>query len=256
LNKKPGNEKEVADFLLRNIGRIELRHVGVINKVQGPSRDGQLINLSSGDIEKVITEQSGKKADIFINGRGVSIKQKGAANLFNRLQRAEILRTFELLGLTDPNHKVKLLDEEIERFHKGLLCSRDRDWFDFFDAEDFSKLLDFLMMKGSPNLGFSKFPAEFIIEAPSNISGASQVNCLSFHEYYMKYRESIVIGIRRVWIGQSSDSEHKRAVGLASKEGNAQWVYNNVAGSPRGWRDEIPPSERKTVYFLMIIKNQ
>jgi len=58
------------------------------------------------------------------------------------------------------------------------------------------------------------------------------------------------VSIRRVWIGQASDSEHRRAVGLVSKPGNAPWVFNNVSGRPRGWREEIPEHERKTVYFF------
>ena len=62
------------------------------------------------------------------------------------------------------------------------------------------------------------------------------------------------IAFRRQWIGQSSKSEHRRAVSISKDLGNKPWVFNNVVGSPRGWRKNYPENEKKTVYFLMIEK--
>jgi hypothetical protein len=151
----------------------------------------------------------------------------------------------------------------VRHFHEGGLSTRSRPWEDFFTEPDFKTLLEYLMMKGSPNLGPSKHPAKYILEA-SAISRFSlpkrpwiewKIEVYSFEEYFSKYKNDLKIGVRRQWYGQKSRSEHGRAAGLINKPGNAPWIFNNVAGHPRdGWREEIPEKDRKTVYFLMVEK--
>ncbi len=116
-------------------------------------------------------------------------------------------------------------------------------------------MLDYLMMKGSPKMGRSKHPAKYILTA-GLVSGESSLNwhveLYSFDEYFELFKDNFTIGIRRSWYGQLSDSEHGRAKGLINKSGNAPWVFNNVSGEPKGgWRSDVPPHERKTVYYLM-----
>ena len=126
------------------------------------------------------------------------------------------------------------------------------------------------MLKGSPNLGISKHPAQYILEAPASDIDRDNLNLYSFDrergrgflaisnrgvdEYFNLYKY-LTIAIIRQWIGQSSNSEHNRALSLLKKKDNLPWVFNNVVGKPRtGWRNDFPKSERKTVYFLMIEK--
>src|SRR5690606_15654802 len=133
--------------------------------------------------------------------------------------------------------------------------TRNRPWQNIFTADDFKALLKFLMMLGSPNKGMSSHPAEIILEAPSVITSANQIYTYTIDDYFNTYANSLVISIRRQWIGQNSNSEHKRATGLAKKNGNLQWVYKDVVGEPNsGWMPGFPPANRRTVYFLMIEK--
>jgi hypothetical protein len=254
----PGNEKEITRFLVLNKGKISLGQLGTVNSVGAPnlSREGCLEINNVGDVERCLsTEDSRKKADIYVNNHGVSIKQIGSSFLYNRLQRANILEVFTLLGFSNPEFMLKRLDKEVLDFHKGNLERRNRPWQDFFNEEDFKALVKFLMVQGSPNVGFSSHPAEFVLEAPASNPSQTNINVFTFDEYFEEYKDKIKIAIRRQWVGQDSRSEHGRAVGLAEKKENAPWVFNEAVGTPRsGWKRSIPASERKTVYFLMLEK--
>jgi hypothetical protein len=252
----PGNEVEVAKFIFKNLGRVELPHLGVIRNIGGPrsGSNGYYVINSDRDLVSISTPDASKKADIYLNGVGVSVKQIGGSFAFNRLQRANIEDLFTLLRFSDIPRRLARLDTEVKRFHEGTLERRNRPWEAFFDESDFRELLEYLMMKGSPNLGPSKHPARFILEAPSYITEQG-IRVYSFPEYFEKYRLKFKVAIRRQWIGQASDSEHSRAVSLARKRGNAPWVFENVVGSPNsGWRTDFPLEQRRTVYFLMIEK--
>ncbi|MFA5287438.1 MAG: hypothetical protein WC394_04120 [Candidatus Omnitrophota bacterium] len=256
----PGNEKKITEFLVLNRGKIALGQLGIINSVgaPNPSMEGCLEINNVGDVGRCLsTEDSRKKADIYVNNHGVSIKQAGSSFLYNRLQRANILEVFTLLGFSNPETMLQRLDKEVLNFHKGNLKKRNRPWQDFFNEADFKALVKFLMVQGSPNVGFSSHPAEFILEAPASSPAEANINVFTFDEYFEEYKNKIKIAIRRQWVGQDSESEHGRAVGLAGKLGNAPWVFNEAVGTPRsGWISGFPLSERKTVYFLMLEKER
>lgn len=249
----PGNERLVVKYIIEHKNSLKLNHIGVINKIQNPSSDGRLIDIST--VDSLRTEDSSKKADIYLNKKGVSIKQSGSSFLYNRLQRSEMLRVFQMLGFSNPASILKKMDDLINQFHNGHFESRDRHWSEAFDKDEFVQLLEYLMMKGSPNLGTSSHPAEFILTAPGANISASTIFVETFCEYFKKYSDVIYISLRRQWIGQLSNSEHQRALSLARKQGNAPWVYTNIVGSPRtGWRNntEFPISNRRTVYMTFI----
>lgn len=209
------------------------------------------------DIENVKTEGSGKKADIYVNGRGVSIKQSPSSPLYNRLQRANIVEVFSIAGVDNVDRKIEHLDRKVKMYQIGELSSRDLAWQDAFSETDFYALLELLMMRYSPNLGFSRHPAELILEAPSQLTSTAQINMYTFNEFFNVSKDRIVISLRRSWVGQKSDSEHRRALALVRNEGNAPWVFDGAGenGGPRGWRPEVPEEERKTAYYLIIYKN-
>jgi hypothetical protein len=194
-------------------------------------------------------------SDIFLNGKGVSIKQSGSSFLYNRLQRAEMLKVFTSLALLNPAQSLLKMDGLIQKFHNGEFNTRDRHWSEGFNQSDFVSLLEFLMMKGSPNLGISSYPADYILTAPKINITPSKISCDTFSDYFAKYKDFIYLSIRRQWVGQSSNSEHSRAVGLASKPDNAPWVFKTIVGSPRtGWKNqtECPINDRRTVYMIFI----
>ena len=257
----PGNEKEIAKTLVLDKGKISLNHLGLVRSVGAPGESkGQYVEMNSlKDVHRYLaTEDSEKKADIYINGRGVSLKQSGATFPYNRLQRANLVEIFTLLGFKDPDSILERLDLEVKNFHRGKLERRNRPWVYFFSKKEFGALIKFLMLEGSPNLGMSLHPAEFILEAPVNNISAGNINIYNFDEYFSKYIDKLKVAIRRQWVGQASNSEHKRAVGLAKKPANAPWVFNDVAGTPNvhrsgvRWRKDIPQNKRKTAYFLML----
>lgn len=258
-----GNEKEIAKFLVKRIDKITLPHLKAIESIGAPtaSADKYIGMYTEKDVDNLLaTEASGKKADFYINGYGISYKQRGSSNLFNRAQRAELVNIFLLLGFSKPDEILLQFDNEVARFHNGEI-KRDCPWQNFFSEKQFKLMLKFLMMDGSPNLGKSTHPAEFILEAPSKNIQQNNISVFTFDEYFEVYKNDIKIGLRRVWYGQESKSEHSRACGLLKKEGNKPWIFNTISGSPRKhpktkkiWRDEIPVGERKTVYFFMILK--
>ena len=254
-----GNELKVCEFIFNNMNSINLRHLGKIYEIAAPVKGSPEINIiqTANDLSKISTESSSKKADIYLNRSGVSIKQTGGSFSFNRIQRANIIKLYQQLEFTDIQNKLSLLDRDVNRFHQGLLASRNVPWGNFLSEQEFKNLLKFLMMKGSPNLGISEYPAQYILEAPKKNIDLNNISLYSFNEYFDLYKDKLSIAIRRQWVGQNSNSEHNRALGLSKKPDNSPWVFDEVAGEPKSsWRNEFPVSERKTVYFLMIEKKK
>ena len=257
-----GNEIQIVKFLLQNIGKINLNHLGVLTEIGAPTSKGGYTQIYSIDeLSKISTENASKKADIYINGDGVSLKQTGASFPFNRLQRAELISIFKTLGFSDPDEKLKLIDSEIDNFHNGLIKNRSRPWQNLFNEKDFKILVKFLMTEGSPNYGYSAHPVKYIMEAPKNGINSENIRVFTFDEYFEGFKQNLFFALRRQWIGQSSNSEHTRARGLANKEENKKWDYNTISGEPRNskttgkkWRDDVPEHERKTVYIIFVEK--
>ena len=68
----PGNERLVVKYIIEHKNSLKLNHIGVINKIQNPSSDGRLIDIST--VDSLRTEDSSKKADIYLNNKVLSIK--------------------------------------------------------------------------------------------------------------------------------------------------------------------------------------
>lgn len=259
----PGNEYEVSRFLFENLNKITLSHIGLITQIGAPGSYPNSYSIIGchEDLDLIKTQDANKKADIYINDYGVSLKQSGASFPFNRLQRSEMLDVFRFLNIDHPEQRLAKIDSKIDDFHLGKLQGRSRPWSEFFTEQDFKLLVKYLMMEGSPNNGLSTHPANFILEAPAKNIAQNNLEIFTFDEYFEKYSNKFKFAIRRQWIGQSSDSEHRRAFGISQKEGNKRWVFNDVQGSPRisrksntKWRDDVPEIERKTVYMIFIEK--
>ncbi|PFM32266.1 hypothetical protein [Bacillus cereus] len=251
-----GNEEQMIQYLFNNRGSICLDHLGEISEIGNPVGE-KVFNIVQDleSLKKMSKEDSSKKADVYINGVGVSIKQTGGSFSFNRLQRANLLKTFGMLNFSDPEGLLFKIDSEVNGFHNGNVEGRNRPWNSFFSETEFKSLLHFLMMEGSPNKGFSNDPAKLILEGPRTIVSPQSISVYTFEEYFDKYKEKFVIAIRRQWVGQKSKSENSRAKGLAKKTENAPWIFDSVVGQPTtGWDEVTPVSERRTVYFLMIEK--
>ena len=162
----PGNELDVCRYLMENIGNIELPHLGKVKTIgaPNPSSTGYTYITNAEHIRMISPGDARKKADIYINEEGVSIKQTGGSFLYNRLQRASIFEVYALLNFTNIDEKLEQIDTEVRRFHEGLLERRNRPWEDFFTEDDFKDLLELLMMKYSAHVGFSSHPASLILE--------------------------------------------------------------------------------------------
>ena len=247
----PGNEIEVCNYLLKNLNLIKLRHLGKVSSIKAPGY-GEI--LSYKELNYVRTEDSKKKADIYINGIGISIKQSGGSFSFNRILRANIIDLFNYLEFNDIDKIAETIDSKVKEFHEDSLESRNIPWDVFFEEIQFKSLCDYLMMKGSPKI-VSEDPAELILEAPSNNISYENIKLYNFEEYFNTYKNKLKIALRRSWIGQNSKSEHGRAVSISRNSNNTPWVFDDVAGTPSsGWAPSFPEENRKTVYFLMIEK--
>lgn len=72
-----GNEKAICEFLFLNMGSINLKHIGQLVEIGIPlsNRPGYRPAQYLDDILKILTTDSRKKADVYLNSKGVSIKQ-------------------------------------------------------------------------------------------------------------------------------------------------------------------------------------
>lgn len=257
-----GNEKAVCSFLVSNLNEIHLPHLGTLTSVGNPTGDGLRYITSLDEINSIRPDSSSKKADIYLNNRGISIKEPKCF-LFNRLQLADIKEVFTTLNFQNVEEIISNISSAVGNFHQGIptsydgieVTSRNKPWQSFFTENQFKSLLKYLMMTGSPNLGNSSYPAEFILEAPKTIREKDDISVYTFDEYFNAYKDRLFISIRRSWYGQASKSEHGRASSLMKKPGNEGWIFDTVSGKPRsGWKTEINPEERRTVYVCMIEK--
>ena len=256
----PGNEANVLTYLYTRLSLITLRHLGLLTKIEIPSGPIKVLITNPNEIRKYFSDDSHKKADVYLNDKGISIKQVGSSFAYNRLQRKGLLNVISSLDIKDSEELLISFDDEVTKFHNGELDSRDRDWEGFLSEEDFKSILKHFMLEGSAITGDSKYPAEYILEAPYNPTQDNEIEVYSYDEYFAKYKDFFKISIRRVWFGQISNSEHHRAKGLIKKAENSRWVFNNVSGVPNQksngerWRKDIQEKDRKTVYFLMLTK--
>lgn len=257
----PGNEKKTIKFILQNKRKIELKYIGKIKTVKVPYKNN-IITATSQNIEKFKSDDSSKKADIYLNDIGISLKQDGGSFAFNRIQR-KFLPNFlsKILNFDNAEEIIKKIDVQIQSFHK-----KNDDEISSFSPlevmkrEQFNILLKYLMLEGSPKEK-SKFPAKYILNSKKRISLLGDLKIFSFEDYLNEFSLSHVLRMRRSWYGQESESEHKRAKGLLKTVDNKPWCFDNVSGLPNAhlktnkrWRDDVPEAERKTCYYLMIEK--
>jgi hypothetical protein len=246
----PGNEEEVVKFLLENKSVISLNHLGKTVSIETPIANGEMQQLNTtGEIEEYLdSNDSNKKADIFINTKGISIKQTGGSKAFNKFQRKSALYILNLLTIEKPEKKLFKLDEAVKSFHKGQI-KREIRWQDIFPEKDFKALLEHLMMKGSQT-SLSSHPAEYILTS-SKYPSLESLILYNFSEYFEKKKNLITISIRRIWTNQNSKSESGRAKSLAKNPDNLPWVFNDIVGKPRNGFNESEENKR-TVYYLDI----
>ena len=114
----PGNEKKTIKFILQNKRKIELKYIGKIKTVKVPYKNN-IITATSQNIEKFKSDDSSKKADIYLNDIGISLKQDGGSFAFNRIQR-KFLPNFlsKILNFDNAEEIIKKIDVQIQSFHK------------------------------------------------------------------------------------------------------------------------------------------
>jgi hypothetical protein len=256
-----GNEKETIKFILENKKHINLKYIGKIKTIQIPHHDKK-IEVTNNNLDDFYSDDAYKKADIYLNDKGISLKQEGGNFAFNRLQRQYLPNLFEkILKIKDAKKIIDKIDSKIKIFHNQKddeEHNRNFSPLDVMTKEQFNTLLKYLMLEGSQDKK-SQFPAEYILTSKKKISSNNDLRIFNFEEYLNLNSLTHDFARRRSWVGQSSDTEHKRAKGFFKIEENKEWCFNDVSGLPRvskktkkRWRDEIPEVERKTSYYLMI----
>ena len=246
----PGNEINLVKFLVQNKNHIKLKHLNGIEIIQTPTKTG-LMNLETEhDVDLHQKEDSrSKKADIYINGQGISLKQTGGSKAYNKFRRELAEDFFNFLGFDGIQHKIDLLDKAIKQFHDGQLKSRNYPWENIFSNSEYKKLLSHLMMIGNQN-SFSDHQAKLIITS-DKIPSHESLKVYTFEEYFESHKKFSSLAIRRIWTNQASKSESNRAKRIAAKPQNSKWVFNNIVGEPRNGFNQSEKI-KKTVYYLDI----
>ena len=249
-----GNEKKILSFFLKekNQGR-SLKYLGKIHSIKIPYKK-ELIELNANNIEKFHSDDSRKKADVLINEKGCSLKQKGKSFLFNRLYKRDIEVFFnKFFNPKKSKNIINKIDNKIKECHSGKI-KQNFNFLDVMTEIEFKKILYYLMTEGSPNFGKSNAAAEFIIEGEKNIKTSQDISIFKFDEYFEKKKDKITFRIYRQFYGNKSKTEHRRAKKILSDDRNKAWCFDNIVGSPKAWRTEINEKDRKTVYMLSLEK--
>ena len=252
----PGNELKVIEYILRNKSKLAFPHVGKLRKFEIPRNKKRIEITNIKDVKKFSADDSYKKADVFINGKGISIKQFGGNVAYNKIQRKTLFNFLNKFFTVKKTSKIIYkLDKKIIDFHSGII-KRDVQIDKIMSKKDFKIILKYLMLKGSTTKE-SSFPAQLILVAKKKINSFKDFNLLNFEDYYKNYIGNIVFGIRRCWVGMLSNSEHRRALSISTDKLNKLWCFNNVSGKPRGnlWRIYFPKKKRKTVFYVNLIQN-
>jgi len=252
----PGNESELIKFIFNKKNNLSFNHIGKINSIKIP-RGKELIEVTSEEeIEGFSSSDSSKKADVYLNDIGVSVKQEGG-KLFNKLYRKDLM--FLNYFTNDDSITmsiIKNLEKKLKYIHNKNL-KRDVYWKDIIEEKYFRKLLEYLMMKGKP-YKLNNYPAKYILINKDFIA-ESGISVFNFNEYFKKYTNKIYFSYRRCWVGTTS-SEHKRAMNICFDHKNSDnWCFKTITGEPRNrndekpkWRKDIPINERRTAYYLDI----
>jgi len=253
----PGKENEVIKYVFNNKKKIKLNHLNNISSIKIPKKK-ELIKINSlKDLKRNSSSDSSKKADVFFNNIGISIKEKGG-NPYNKLYRKD-LSFMKSFIKNDVKYKqvVKNLEEKLNKIHSNNL-KRDVFWKDIIEEKYFKPILKYLMMDGKP---FKKnnFPAKFLLIHDKNIKSDENLTLLSFDEYFDNYKNKICFAFRRVWYGMTS-GEHDRANNICYQHLESDgWCFKTITGEPRKrkdgksiWRSDIMSSDRRTAYYLNI----
>ena len=251
----PGNEIITIKFFFKNINKLELNHIGLIEKIEIPRKEGLYRITNKEEIDKFKSDDSRKKADVYLNNIGISLKQEGGHFDFNRLQRRYFFSVFSKFFNQKENINIlDKLDNKISECHNGkgninTFVSVE----DIMNYNNFKKIHKYLMFDGSPAYGDSKYKAKFIIKSKEKIDEFNDIKIYSYDEYFEKFKKLIFIRLSRHFYGSGSKSEHNRARGLINNKDNKPWCFKNTKGVPdSGWRKEIEEKDRQTTYTLSI----
>jgi hypothetical protein len=247
----PGNETDTIIFIINNKDKLKLKYLNKINKIQIP-HNNKLTEVNLDNIKDFYSHDSHKKADIYINNIGISLKQEGGNFSYNRLQRKNLNTFFSHFFTKDEKDDIiKKIDKKVKQFHKNEI-TRNFPFTDVMTKKNFFKVIKYLMLKGSPNLGETEFTAEMILVSKKKINKVEDLTIFTFNEFFDKFSNQFSFAIRRHWYGQESNSEHKRAVSILKNKDNEPWCFEDSVGTPNGWRKDVAEKDRKTVYTLSI----
>tara|TARA_X000000368_G_C22968558_1_gene684344 strand:- start:482 stop:1258 length:777 start_codon:yes stop_codon:yes gene_type:complete len=253
----PGIENEVIKYVFSNKKKIKFNHLKNIISIKIPKKK-KLIKISNlDDIEENSSSDSSKKADVFFNDIGISIKAKNG-NPYNKLYRKDFSFMKKFIKNDDKYKQVvKNLEEKLKKIHSKDL-KRDVFWKDIIEEKYFKPVLKYLMMDGKPSKK-NNFPAKFLLIHDDSIKSNENLALLSFDEYFENYKDKIYFAFRRVWFGATS-SEHERAKNICYQHLESEgWCFKTITGKPAKrkdgksiWRSDIMTSDRRTAYYLNI----
>ena len=248
-----GNEKEIVSLLIKEKFQINLPYIGVIDKIETTNNSKFIELKSNSDIEAYLKpDDSKKKADIYINENGISLKQKGGSKAFNKFYRKLAYPFFQKLGFQNKHEKIEALDRIVKLMHDGSI-GRNHPWQNIFNEKEFKIMLLHLMMKGNLH-SYSDYPAKYILVAPKKPTRNS-ICFYNFDEYFEAKKNLISLAIRRCWTHQNSKSESRRALSIANHENSKPWVFDTISGKSRTGFNNYKKIQKTCYYFDLEIKD-
>ena len=124
---------------------MNLSHIGKIDKIEIPKKD-KLIQINRvEEIEKNSSSDSSKKADVYLNSQGISIKENGS-KLYNKLYRKDLNFINKFINDKKTTKTViQKIDNKLKQIHTKSL-KRDVMWSDLIEEKYFKPILKYLMI--------------------------------------------------------------------------------------------------------------
>ena len=226
-----GNEFEFFTFFVSLIGQ-KFPYIGKIKKVSLPGTDivitdpNQEIPFDRNTFPNAPTIY---KADIVVNNKGVSLKQRGGSNVLNWITSSQSKRIFPGSHkiISDYARDVALLKAPVQ-VTPASLSIKESDWERIINWAAFDGTID---SKSENIYKPSPVPADVVVMGPKSGISLNNISVYNKDDYFENNKDNLIFLFRRILVGQQS-SKHPGKEASNSKTGrrdtNREWQYEDL----------------------------
>lgn len=226
-----GNEFEFFTFFVSLIGK-KFPYIGKIKKVSLPGTDivitdpNQEIPFDRSTFPNAPTIY---KADIVVNNKGVSLKQRGGSNVLNWITSNQSKRIFPNSHkiISDYARDVALLKAPVQ-VTPDSLGIKESDWERIINWSAFDGTID---GKSENIYKPSPVPADIVVMGPKSGISLNNISVYNKEDYFENNKDNLIFLFRRILVGQQS-SKHPGKEASNSKTGrrstNKEWQYEDL----------------------------